>query len=82
MTIETKYATPMPIVTVETFEPRYQSAPLLHIFSRGHPQCKVVQFDTPGKRTRLITKQYPETLTEHAAAVEHAESEAIKNRGL
>ena len=33
-------------------------------------------------RTRLITKQPPETFTEHATIVEQAESQAIEDRGF
>ena len=38
--------------------------------------------DTPGKRPRLITKQSPETVAEHATTVKQAEPQAIEDRGF
>ena len=43
---------------------------------------KADQMDTPRKSTSLLTKQSTQTLTEHADAVENAESQAIEDRRL
>ena len=43
---------------------------------------KADHLDTPGKRTRLITKQSPETPTEHALGAEQEEFQAFEDQGF
>ena len=43
---------------------------------------KADQLETSSERTRLVTMQSPETLTEHATVVSRAESQAIEDQGF
>ena len=96
MTTEINDATSAPKLTTETPDTSAQPSPQSEIFDEGTTskttlsqmferspatRRKAQQLHTPSMRTCLITQQPPRTLTDHADAVEHAESQAVEDRG-